>query len=108
MLVIEERIQDVQIMTISGRFDHSNEIALNTALDRAEANKLRHVVFNLERVSSIDSAGIGKILITFYRLRQKGIALSLVHPRGEVQELLNLTGISRLIPIFDVNNEALP
>jgi len=106
MLLTEFSLGDAQVITISGRFDHNHEIALEAALGRAELKECRQVIFNLENLSSLDKAGIGNILFAHYRLKRKGILLSLVKPRPSVHKVLQFVELTLLLPIFKSNIEA--
>ncbi len=106
MLLTECSLGDAQVITISGRFDHSNEVALEAALWQAEQKECRQVIFNLENLSSMDKAGIGNILFAHYRLKRKGILLSLVNPRPSVHKVLQFVELTLLLPIFKSNIEA--
>ena len=107
MLVIERFFPSTLVLTLSGRFDQNNEMDLETALLRGQEKKVLHVVFNLEQVSSIDSAGIGRIYLTFFRLKQKGICLSLVNPKPSVREVLDLVEITKIMRVFESDKDAL-
>ena len=106
MLLTELSLGDAQVITISGRFDHNHEVALETALWQAEQKDCRQVIFNLENLSSIDKAGIGNILFAHYRLKRKGILLSLVNPRPSVHKVLQFVELTLLLPIFNSIDEA--
>ena len=101
-------------MTISLVSDPSHSIThfqghdpvLENALLKGTDQRTKQIVFNLEKVSSIDSTGIGWIFLTFYRLEQIGINLRLVNPKPEVRKLLDLVRIPLLIPLFNSNEEA--
>ena len=103
MLLTEVSLGDAQVITISGRFDHNNEAALEAALGQAEQKECRQVIFNLENLSSMDKAGIGNILFAHYRLKRKGILLSLVNPRPSVHKMLQFVGLTLLLPTFNSN-----
>ncbi len=103
MLLTEFSLGDAQVIIISGRFDHNHEIALEVALGRAELKECRQVIFNLENLSSLDKAGLGTILFAHYRLKRKGILLSLVNPRPSVHKMLQFVGLTLLLPIFHSN-----
>lgn len=106
MLFLEEQKeqnQDSQIVTILGRFDSTRQSALDSAIEKAESLSLRHIILNLEKVDLIDSHGVSHILFAYDRLKDKGISLSVMNPKPDILELLNLTGISRLVPIFNVD-----
>ena len=103
MLLTEVSLGDARVITISGRFDHNNEAALEAALGQAEQKECRQVILNLENLSSMDKAGIGNLLFAHYRLKRKGILLSLVNPKPSVQEVLQFVGLTLLLPIFNSN-----
>ena len=108
MLLTEFSLGDAQVITISGRFDRNHEVALETALWQAEQKGCRQVIFNLEKLSSMDKVGIGNILFAYYGLKRKGILLSLVNPRPSVQKVLQfveltpiaLTAFLADVPVF--------
>ncbi len=106
MLLTELSLGDAQVITISGRFDHNHEVALETALWQAEQKECRQVIFNLENLSSMDKAGIGNILVAHYRLKRKGILLSLVNPKPSVHKVLQFVELTLLLPIFNSIDEA--
>ena len=103
MLLTEVSLGDAQVITISGRFDHNNEAALEAALGQAEQKECRQVILNLENLSSMDKAGIGNLLFAHYRLKRKGILLSLVNPRPSVHKMLQFVGLTLLLPTFNSN-----
>lgn len=107
MLVTERYVSTTLILTISGRFDQKNDTALETALLRGFEKNVLHVVFNLEQVSTIDTAGIGRIYLTFFQLKQKGICLSLVKPKPRVLEILTVVEIPRNLRVFESDDAAL-
>ena len=106
MLVTEHMLQGTIVLTLSGRFGQSHDPVLESALFKGTDQRTKQIVFNLEKVSSIDSTGIGLIFLTFYRLEQIGINLRLVNPKPEVRKLLDLVRIPLLIPLFNSNEEA--
>lgn len=107
MLVIEHYHPSALVLTLSGRFDQKGDMALETAMLRGEEKKVLHVVFNLEQISTIDTAGIGRMYVTFFRLKQKGIYLSLVNPKPAVRKVLNLVEIPKVIHVFESEEAAL-
>ena len=107
MLVTERFYPSTLILTLSGRFDQKNDMALEMAMLRGQEKKVLHVVFNLEQISTIDTAGIGRMYVTFFRLKQKGICLSLVHPKPSVREILDLVEIPKILRVFESDDAAL-
>jgi len=107
MLVLERFHSSTLILALSGRFDQKNDMALETALLRAEERQVQHVVFNLEQISTINTAGIGRIYVTFFRLKQKGMCLSLINPKPSVREILDLVEIPKIMRVFESDEAAL-
>ena len=99
MLVTTQWVKDATVVNLSGRFDKSARAVLERALAESQETTTRHIVLDLANVSALDSAGIGKLFLTYHHLRRKGISLSLVNPRPNVRELLDLVHISLSIPI---------
>ena len=106
MLVREDTIQGVLVLIPSGSLDQHNTVDLETALQRIEDKGTHHIVFNLEKVYSIDSYGIGMLFLTYHRLKAKGIQLTLVTPKPEVKKLLEFVDLPNLIPMADTAEEA--
>lgn len=107
MLVLEQFYSSTLVLNLSGRFDQKNDMALETALLRADERRVQHVVFNLEQISTITTAGIGRIYVTFFRLKHKGVCLSLINPKASVREILDLVEIPKVMRVFESDAAAL-
>lgn len=59
----------------------------------------KNVLLNLEKVSYMDSAGIGELVACYKRSKEKGGTVKLLRPSGKVLDLLQLT---KLEEVFDV------
>ncbi len=99
MLVMTRRDKETRILLLSGRCDKTARVPVETALAAAEGPGCTQVVLDFSKVSSLDSAGIGKLLLLYYSLRKKGVALTVMNPRSSVEELLHLVNFSTLFPI---------
>jgi HptB-dependent secretion and biofilm anti anti-sigma factor len=76
--------------------DHSIFRDLLTEISR---NKAQTAVFDMSELVSIDSAGLGMLMIALEESRKAGWALSLKAPQGHVRKLLELACFDKLIPI---------
>jgi anti-anti-sigma factor len=65
------------------------------------------VIIDLSRVTRIDSAGLGQLMSCFSHLIKNRGALKMLHPAPEIRRLLDMTGLSTLIPTFQDEQEAL-
>lgn len=105
MLVRARWENETRILMLSGRFDKSARVPVETALAAGEGRHWKHVVMDFSRVSSIDSAGIGKLLLLYHSLRKKGVTLTVNNPKPSVEDLLNLINFGTIIPIIQEKPE---
>ena len=64
------------------------------------------VIIDLSRVTKIDSAGLGQLMSCYSHLIRKRGELKVLNPGPEVKKMLEMTGISTLIPAFSSVQEA--
>jgi anti-anti-sigma factor len=64
------------------------------------------VIIDLSRVTKIDSAGLGQLMSCYSHLVRNQGSLKVVHATPEVRKVLDMTGISTLIPAFNDEQEA--
>ena len=100
MLVMVKWENQTRILLLSGRFDKTARVPVETALSVGEGRLCNHVILDFSKVSSIDSAGIGKLLLIYYSLRKKSTSLSILNPRPSVEKVLNLVNFSTLFPVL--------
>jgi anti-anti-sigma factor len=99
MLVTTRWDEETRILLLSGRFDKAARVPVETALDAGEDCHCKHVILDFSKVSSMDSAGIGKLLLLYHSLRKKKVALTVMNPRPSVEALLHLVNLATVIPI---------
>src|SRR5712672_476435 len=64
------------------------------------------VIIDLSRVTKIDSAGLGQLMSCYSHLVKNRGALKILNPAPEIEKLLDMTGLSSLIPTFHDEQEA--
>ncbi|HXE64129.1 MAG TPA: STAS domain-containing protein [Bryobacteraceae bacterium] len=64
------------------------------------------VIIDLSRVTRIDSAGLGQLMSCYSHLVKNRGALKMMNPAPEIKKLLDMTGLSTLIPTFHDEKEA--
>ena len=106
MLVKTQWNKETQILLLSGRFDKAARIPVESALADGECQPCNQVILDFSNVSSMDSAGIGKVLLLYHSLRKKGVALMVMNPRPLVEELLHLVNLATFIPILQHDLDA--
>ncbi len=67
----------------------------------------KNVLLNLEKVSYMDSAGIGELVACYKRSKEKGGSVKLLKPSGKVLDLLQLTKLEEVFDTYNDEKEAL-
>lgn len=81
---------------------------LRAALTELVDRGVYHLVIDLEQVSFLDSSGIGVLISVLRCIREHGGSLRLTAPRPHVRRVLELTGITTLLPTYATLDEAAP
>jgi anti-sigma B factor antagonist len=98
---------DVMIVHCQGRIVYRDEaMALSRVVGEVleESNK---VVLDLSGVSSLDSAGIGELVLLYTQAQSKNAELKCAGARPFVRNLLDLTNLDSVLEIHDSVAEAL-
>jgi anti-sigma B factor antagonist len=64
------------------------------------------VIIDLSRVTRIDSAGLGQLMSCYSHLIKNRGALKVLNPAPEIRKMLDMTGLSTIIPTFHDEQEA--
>ena len=67
----------------------------------------RHIVLDLSRLAFINSVGLGGIIAAHVRGRRQNSLISVAAPSPEILELLRVTNLTRLFPVYDSVEAAL-
>ena len=85
-------------LRLVGELDHA---AAQTVMPGVEEYLPRRCVLDLTGVSFMDSSGIAVILKTDRLLRQTGGALALSGVPGQVRRVLDVAGLTKIVPVLD-------
>lgn len=66
----------------------------------------RRIIFDLTDVIQIDSAGVGKIVMCFTRLKKSGGDLRLAGVKGMLDGVFKITQVHKVIGIYPTAKEA--
>jgi anti-anti-sigma factor len=65
------------------------------------------VIVDLSRVTRIDSAGLGQLMGCYTHLVRNAGSMKIVNARPEVRRILDMTGISMLLPHYNDEQDAM-
>ncbi len=108
MLLDVEIKNDTLLVRPNGELDLGVADRFRRTLDETiEKGKAKNLVFNLARVSFVDSSGLGVLLGRYKRVSKQGGKVFIVSPQPQVRKVLDLSGLLRIMNEFPNENEAL-
>ena len=94
---------DITILTLTGPLTLGTLFDFQTAL---RAPDLKSTIIDFAAVPYIDSAGLGVVLSQWAHTQRIGAKFAVVAMSDKVRVLLEMTGVSKLLPIFPTAAEA--
>jgi anti-sigma B factor antagonist len=103
----ESQIRDgVCILRLHGRFVAGSDAELASAQDSLQEAGIAKAILDLRNVPYIDSTGLAFVVDLHKSLARNGGQLFLADANRRVREVLRLTRIGEIIPLFDDVEEA--
>jgi anti-sigma B factor antagonist len=102
------QIGHVSVVDLSGKITiGEGDVILREKVQEVLDAGNENVLLNLEKVSYMDSAGIGELVACFKRAKEKGGVVKLLNPSGKVYDLLQLTKLEEVFETYKDEREAL-
>ena len=96
---------NMHMITLGACLDAHAEHLLESAVYHAQEAQCRHILLNLQALTTIDSRGLGKLFLTYHHLNRQNILMSMVNPRPMVREMLEFVNFTKLVRIYDSMDE---
>jgi anti-sigma B factor antagonist len=98
---------DVSVVDLSGKITigEGDVVLRDKVTDLLELDE-RKILLNLEKVSYMDSAGIGELVACYKRAKEKDGTVKLLNPSGKVYDLLQLTKLEEVFETYKDEAEA--
>lgn len=108
MKVSAREVGKVTVLDLNGKITiGKGDLILREAVDNALKEGKSRILLNLEKVSYMDSAGIGELVACFKRVVEKKGVMKLFNPEGRVRDLLELTKLNEYFDTYQSESEAL-
>jgi anti-sigma B factor antagonist len=108
MRVNVRKIGHVDIIDLSGKITiGEGDVVLRDKVTELLDSGSAHILLNLEKVSYMDSAGIGELVACYKRAKEKDGTVKLLNPSGKVYDLLQLTKLEEVFETYRDEKEAL-
>ncbi len=102
------QVGHVSIVDISGKITiGEGDVVLRERVNELLDSGQKNLLLNLEKVSYMDSAGIGELVACYKRAKEKEGTVKLLNPSGKVYDLLQLTKLEEVFETFRDEGAAL-
>lgn len=105
--VTEEEHGDAIIVRFSGQFDFSHVAVARSIINRRVESGARLIIANLDGLDYIDSAGLGVLVGTLARLREREGELAIVCHSPRIRRVFDITKLTQLLTMYDDEASAL-
>ena len=107
MEVTSEQKGNATVIYIDGDLTTSSSSKAEAEINEIIGNDLTNIVINVEKVAFIASTGLRIILALGKRLNGDGKKLCVCSMNDTTKSVFNMSGFSKLFPVFDEESEAL-
>ncbi len=98
---------DVEILRLEGYVDAHTFTDFEEELTKLVEGGHFHLLLDLEKLTYINSTGLGLLMATFRQVRQQGGDLVIAKMSDKITNIFNLLGFSRLIHTYATEEEAM-
>ncbi len=100
-------VGNVVILDINGEIDLYNAPEIKETIKNQMEQGKNQIIINLDKVSYIDSSGIGVLISSLSNLKKAGGGLKIIHVYASVRKVFELTKLTSFFDIYDSEQEAL-
>lgn len=97
---------EIDVLVPVGSLDHAVSKQLQEAFLKIVGEGRTRLVLDLEQVHVVDSSGLGTIVTAFKAARKQGGSLVLLNVHPEIQSIIRLTRLDKVLAICSDENEA--
>ena len=100
-------MEETVVIDVAGRVTVGPDAQMREAIDEALAAGARNIVMNMERVSRIDSSGIGELVAAHTSIKSRGGRFILVALSERLATALQITQLLGVLESYDDMDSAL-
>lgn len=94
------------LISVAGEVDANTSAELETYIDQVRRRLDEHLIFEMSRLSFLDSSGLAVLLAAATLARAHGAGVHLVAPQPRIIRLLEITGTSQALTRHDNAEQA--
>ncbi len=100
--------ENILCVGLSGEIDHHTCATIKTDVDQIyQSNRVTHILFDFENVTFMDSSGVGLLMGRYRNALMSGGKVVMVKVRPEVDKIMKLSGIYKLITNYSDEKDAI-
>ena len=107
MEISQREADKVVILDIQGEIDLYNAPEIKDTIQKLIEQQKYNIIINLEKVSYIDSSGIGALISSLSNLKKYQGSLKIINVYASVKKVFELTKLTSFFEIYDSEDEAL-
>lgn len=96
-----KQVRSTLVVRISGELDMLVADQLRKEIDqRLENSSISNLILNLEKITFIDSSGLGVIIGRYKKVSSKQGRMYIIGASPSVEKILHFSGINKLVPLL--------
>ena len=107
MEITIHQVDEVGVIQWKGRLDSATMAQAEREFLRVWDEGCRRIVFRLDELDYVSSAGLRVMLLTVKKSRTDGGAVVFCQLRDHVREILDISGFAQVFPLFDTLEAAI-
>ncbi|MDH4129255.1 MAG: STAS domain-containing protein [Spirochaetota bacterium] len=97
---------NIIVLDINGEIDLYNAPEIKKKIKEQMDEGKNNVIVNLDKVSYVDSSGIGVLISSLSQLKKVGGGLKIINVYASVKKVFELTKLTSFFEIFESEEEA--
>lgn len=106
MEIIEERVDDVDLLTFKGRLESDSAKDVKEKINILTKENRIKIVMDMADVNFIDSSGLGSLVASLRSVNKLGGDIKIASLQDPVRVIFELTKLHRVFEIFDDKGSA--
>lgn len=100
---MESRLEgkETAVLSLAGELDVANVAQVREAALKLLAGDIKRLVVDLSSLEYIDSSGLGVLIGLHKRQKESGGTLAIAGARPRVRRVLEITGLERILALYD-------
>lgn len=96
------------VTILQGEIDHHTCVEIRQKIDREyQKRRAQNLLIDFEKIKFMDSSGIGMLMGRYRNVAICGGKVALYNVSKETQKLLNMSGIYKLMKVYESKEEAI-